>query len=214
MKEMNSPEFKNRYAGFAENYKAGSTVQNARTAMADFNITAMELGKITLPAVNGGLKDLKGCSRVSAVFCPARLSRAEPPRSELGLSKALSPAGSSAFLGAQGVSSAAHRRAALSAERRRRRAIPAEVTARGKPAAPGSGVIRSVTALGEYAQTHKPGLASALQLLKSDEKHETAGARYERRMVEHAAPPRPHRKPSWRRWRCRSISTAARWPRR
>jgi hypothetical protein len=28
--------------------------------MAEFNITAMELGKITLPVVNGGLKDLKG----------------------------------------------------------------------------------------------------------------------------------------------------------
>jgi hypothetical protein len=58
-REMNSPEFKNRYASFTETYKEGSTVQQARTAMADFNITMMELGKNTLPAVNMALHDFK-----------------------------------------------------------------------------------------------------------------------------------------------------------
>ena len=38
----------------------GSTVQNARTAMADFNITMMELGKTVLPSVNVALRDFKG----------------------------------------------------------------------------------------------------------------------------------------------------------
>jgi hypothetical protein len=58
-KEMNSPEFKARYGGFVDAYQQGSTVQNARTAMSDFNISAMELGKITLPAVNVALRDFK-----------------------------------------------------------------------------------------------------------------------------------------------------------
>ena len=58
-KDMNSPEFKNRYAGFTEAYKQCSTVQNARTGMAEFNITMRELGKITLPAANEALRGLK-----------------------------------------------------------------------------------------------------------------------------------------------------------
>jgi hypothetical protein len=59
-KTMDSPEFKNRYAGFTEAYKQGSTVQQARTAIADFNITMMELGKDVLPSVNVVLRDFKG----------------------------------------------------------------------------------------------------------------------------------------------------------
>lgn len=57
--EMDSPEFKNRYATFQESYKEGSTAQMARTAMAEFNVTMMELGKDILPAVNVALKDFK-----------------------------------------------------------------------------------------------------------------------------------------------------------
>lgn len=57
--EMDSPAFKNRYAAFTENYQAGSTVQLARTALADFNITMMELGKDILPPVSGALRDFK-----------------------------------------------------------------------------------------------------------------------------------------------------------
>ena len=58
-KEMNSTEFKNRYAGFTESYQQGSTLQNARTAMQEFNVTMMDIGAHTLPAVNGMLKDFK-----------------------------------------------------------------------------------------------------------------------------------------------------------
>jgi hypothetical protein len=58
--KMNSPEFKNRYAGFTEAYRQGSTVQNARTAMAAFNNTMMDLGARVLPSVNGVLNDFKG----------------------------------------------------------------------------------------------------------------------------------------------------------
>jgi hypothetical protein len=58
-KTMDSPEFKNRYGGFVEAYKQGSTVQSARTGMAEFNITMQDLGKITLPAVNNALGNFK-----------------------------------------------------------------------------------------------------------------------------------------------------------
>jgi hypothetical protein len=58
-KEMESPEFKNRYAGFVDSYREGSTVQQARTALQDFNVTAMEIGKDVLPAVNVAMKNFK-----------------------------------------------------------------------------------------------------------------------------------------------------------
>lgn len=59
-KEMDSPEFKNRYAGFVEQYEKGSTVQQARTAMQEFNVTMMDLGAHVLPPVNQALRDFKG----------------------------------------------------------------------------------------------------------------------------------------------------------
>jgi hypothetical protein len=58
-KTMDSPEFKNRYAGFSEAYREGSTVQQARTGMAEFNVTMMDIAKITLPAVNNALGGFK-----------------------------------------------------------------------------------------------------------------------------------------------------------
>lgn len=58
-KEMRSPEFQNQYRAFFPDYLKGSTVQQARTAMAEFNITMMEIGKDVLPAVNVALKDFK-----------------------------------------------------------------------------------------------------------------------------------------------------------
>jgi hypothetical protein len=59
MKEMNSPEFKNRYGSFSQTYTEGSTMQQARTAMADFSITMGEIGKTVLPSVNQALHDFK-----------------------------------------------------------------------------------------------------------------------------------------------------------
>lgn len=58
-KEMDSPEFKNRYGGFVQAYQEGSTVQQARTAVQEFNIVMMDLGQHTLPAVTGVLKDFR-----------------------------------------------------------------------------------------------------------------------------------------------------------
>jgi hypothetical protein len=58
-KTMESPEWKNQYGGFMEAYKGGSTVQQARTAMAEFNVTMMDLAKDTLPAVNNALGGFK-----------------------------------------------------------------------------------------------------------------------------------------------------------
>lgn len=59
-KEMDSPEFKNRYAGFMEQYEKGSTVQQARTALQEFNVTMMDIGAHVLPPVNLALRDFKG----------------------------------------------------------------------------------------------------------------------------------------------------------
>jgi hypothetical protein len=58
-KEMQSPEFKHRYGGFVDAYQQGSTVQAARTGMAEFNNLMMDMGQGALPAVNHGLRDLK-----------------------------------------------------------------------------------------------------------------------------------------------------------
>jgi hypothetical protein len=58
-KEMKSPEFQNRYRSFFPDYNKESTAQAARTAMQEFNITMMDLGKTTLPAVNEALKGFK-----------------------------------------------------------------------------------------------------------------------------------------------------------
>jgi hypothetical protein len=58
-KEMNSPEFKNRYGGFMESCNGQVTFQNARTAMQEFNVTMMDIGQHVLPVVNHGLRDFK-----------------------------------------------------------------------------------------------------------------------------------------------------------
>jgi hypothetical protein len=57
-KEMNSPEFKNRYGSFLLSYSQ-VTAQNARTAMQGFNVIMQDLGATILPAVNRELKDFK-----------------------------------------------------------------------------------------------------------------------------------------------------------
>jgi hypothetical protein len=58
-KEMNSPEFKNRYGGFMESYNGQVTSQNARTALQYFNVTMQDIGQHTLPVVNHVLRDFK-----------------------------------------------------------------------------------------------------------------------------------------------------------
>jgi hypothetical protein len=52
----------------------------------------------------------------------------------------------------------------------------------------------SVAALAQYAQTTNQVLLAALQSLKSDGKHETAGERYERRIGKHAGNAAPQAK--------------------
>ena len=56
MKDMNSSEFKNRYASFMEDYSAGSPVQAARQSWADLQNVLMDLGSTVLPGVTRGLK--------------------------------------------------------------------------------------------------------------------------------------------------------------
>lgn len=186
MKEMNSPEFRNRYAGFSENYKAGSTVQNARTAMADFNITAMELGKITLPAINGGLKDFKSVLEGIRGVLPGTLKPGAG-------TKIATRAGEGAIAGAAwgfaggpyGVLGGA--------------AIGGIIGGAGGVAEQYMGSPASGKPGARYEEKHSgdPSLLGAVVgLLKSqaDEKHENAGARYERRMAEHKAGGAPQAK--------------------
>ena len=56
MKDMNSSEFKNRYASFMEDYAAGSPVQKARQSWADLQNVLMDLGSSVLPGVTRGLR--------------------------------------------------------------------------------------------------------------------------------------------------------------
>jgi hypothetical protein len=70
MKEMGSPEFKNRYSSFSEAYKEGSPMQQGRVAIADFNIAMMDLGRNVLPAVTGALKDFDEALKYIRSFMP------------------------------------------------------------------------------------------------------------------------------------------------
>jgi hypothetical protein len=56
---MESSEFKNRYAGFMQNYNHDVTSQAARTAVQEFNVTLGDLGRNVLPAVNIVLGNFK-----------------------------------------------------------------------------------------------------------------------------------------------------------
>ena len=62
MKDMNSSEFKNRYASFMEDYSAGSPVQKARQSWADLQNVLMSLGNTVLPGVTRGLGLWTRCS--------------------------------------------------------------------------------------------------------------------------------------------------------
>jgi hypothetical protein len=59
-KERDSPDFRNRYGSFTENYSSQVTAQSARTAIQEFNNVMMDLGAHVLPTVNGMLRDFRG----------------------------------------------------------------------------------------------------------------------------------------------------------
>ncbi len=54
-----SKAYQDRYRSFGADYMAGSTMQDARTALATFNVTLAELARTTLPATNMVLGDFK-----------------------------------------------------------------------------------------------------------------------------------------------------------
>ena len=58
MKDMNSSEFKNRYASFMEDYSAGSPVQQARQNWADLQNVLMNIGTVILPPLVAGFRSL------------------------------------------------------------------------------------------------------------------------------------------------------------
>jgi hypothetical protein len=49
-KEMNSPEFKNRYGSFMSSYNSEVTAQTPRTALQEFSVVMMDLGAHVLPS--------------------------------------------------------------------------------------------------------------------------------------------------------------------
>jgi hypothetical protein len=67
-KTMDSPEFKNRYSSFTEDYGKQVTAQSARQTLQEFNNLLMDIGQHALPTLNTDLRDLKmiaeGISRV------------------------------------------------------------------------------------------------------------------------------------------------------
>jgi hypothetical protein len=59
--QMDSSEFKNRYAGFQSACNNSVTAQGARTAMRELDVTLMDIGRTVLPSVNvalGHFRDL------------------------------------------------------------------------------------------------------------------------------------------------------------
>jgi hypothetical protein len=184
---MNSPEFKNRYGSFAKSYLEGSTVQNARTAMAEFNITAMELGKTTLPAINGGLKDFKAMlETIRSVLPGATKPGAGAKIGTRAFEGALAGGLWGAFGGPGGALGGAIGGGIVGGALG---VAEQYVDSQQKPAKGplATGLMGSVAALAQYAQTTNQAVLGALNALKGDGKHETAGARYERRMAEHRA---------------------------
>lgn len=70
-KEMESPEFKNRYGSFSEAYREGSPMQASRTALANFNVAMMDLGSNILPPVTAAIKDFSSALKYIGSFIPA-----------------------------------------------------------------------------------------------------------------------------------------------
>jgi hypothetical protein len=54
-----SQSYLDRYKSFGTDYQAGSTMQDARTALQTFNVTVGELGRLTLPILNKVLDDFR-----------------------------------------------------------------------------------------------------------------------------------------------------------
>jgi AAA domain len=97
-KTMDSPEFKNRWAGFSEAYKEGSPVQQARTTLADFNIAMMDLGSKILPAATGALKDFDAALKFIKSIIPGSKDDKGADKWKVG-TRALEGAGAGALIG-------------------------------------------------------------------------------------------------------------------
>lgn len=180
MKEMNSPEFKNRYAGFAENYKAGSTVQRARTAMADFNITAMELGKNTLPSVNAALHNFKSIMEGIRNVVPGTKNNGSVGGA--AITGAVAGAGTGFAIGKFGGPWGAFTGAVAGAAAGAGYGLLKESGSLAKGERPADRYERRIAR--EHAETSSV-LSAAWAFLKqqANEKHESAGERYERRIA-------------------------------
>jgi hypothetical protein len=193
-KEMDSAEFKNRYSSFLPDYAKGSTAQQARTTLQEFNVTMGNLGMTVLPAVNGGLKDFKAMLEGIRNILPGG---GKPGAGAKIGTRAFEGAAAGVVYGAFGGPGGALGGAVAGGVVGGAYGVAEQYIGSQKPAEHGplgSGVIGSVAALAQYAQTTTQALVAALNLLKSDGKHETAGERYERRIGKHTSNAAPQAK--------------------
>jgi hypothetical protein len=153
---MDSPEFKNRYGAFTESYKEGSTVQQARTTMADLNIVLMDLGQKVLPPVTGALREFSGV---------LEKIRAALPKSITGDAKAADAA-------KWGVGTTAVQGAAIGAG--------VGALAAGVGALPGS--LLGAAAGAGAAAVHDSIVGGAVDKKEGGRAYERPGDQYERRM--------------------------------
>jgi hypothetical protein len=75
--EMESDDFKNRYASFTEAYRLGSPVQQARVDLAEFNVVMMDLGSHVLPPVTQALRDFSEAMKYIGSFIPGHDQKAD-----------------------------------------------------------------------------------------------------------------------------------------
>jgi hypothetical protein len=148
----------------------------------EFNVTMGELGMTVLPAVNGGLRDFEAMlETIRSVLPGATKPGAGAKIGTRAFEGALAGGLWGAFGGPGGALGGAIGGGIVGGTL----GVAEQYIGSQKPAEHGplgSGVIGSVAALAQYAQTTNQALVAALQLLKSDGKHETAGERYERRV--------------------------------
>ncbi|NPU23933.1 hypothetical protein [Bradyrhizobium denitrificans] len=97
-----SPEWANRYGTFSQAYLDNSTVQQARTTVAEFNNTMMDLGAHTLPAVNGALKDFKAVLEAIRSITPGAAKDGGTSIAKRALEGAAAGAAGGALIGAFG----------------------------------------------------------------------------------------------------------------
>ena len=97
-----SSAFNERYNNFGKDYLDGSTLQDARVAMAEFNVTAGELARMTLPAVNVALGNFRSILEGIRSVLPGTDGKSAAIVGGSAITGAIAGAGAGAIYGAFG----------------------------------------------------------------------------------------------------------------